>query len=102
VKNIDADRIAGIVAKKLSSDFESIKILKVNVAQEKDRDGEEILRIEVVFEGKLKDVDGKQLAGAARRLRPALVEELDADLYPLLSFVSKVDYDRGHGRREAR
>ena len=91
MKKVNSDRIAAIVAKKLSRDFENIKIIHVNVALDVDRDGDEILRIEVVFEGILK---GPEVASAARRLRPAL-EEIDEDLYPLLSFVSKVDYDRG-------
>ena len=97
MRKIDSDHIADVVAEKLGRDFESIKILKVNVAQDVDRDGDEILRIEVVFEGKLKGAD---LASASRRLRPAL-EEIDGDLYPLLSFVSKVDYDRGRSTGEA-
>jgi hypothetical protein len=35
------------------------------------------------------------MASAVRRLRPAL-EEIDIDLFPLLSFVSKVDYESDH------
>jgi len=97
VRKFDSDRIASVVTKKLSRDFENIKIIDVNVARDVDRDGDEILRIEVVFEGTLK---GSDVASAARRLRPALAEETDEDLFPLLSFVSKVDYDRGR-RSEA-
>ena len=97
VKKFDADKVARVVAKTLSSDFENIEIITVNVAEDLDRDGQEILRIEVVFEGDLKGNDALRVASAARRLRPVL-EEIDADLYPLLSFVSKVDYDRGHRR----
>lgn len=97
VKQEDADRIAKVVAKRLGRDFANIEILRVDVTQDSDRDGDEILRIEVVFEGDLK---GPDVASAARRLRPAL-EEIDADMFPLLSFVSKVDYDRGRKRGEA-
>jgi len=100
VKKFDGDRVARIVAKALSRDFENIEIITVNVARDVGRDGGEILRIEVVFEGTLKGDDARQVAGAARRLRPVLQEEIDTDLYPLLSFVSKVDYDRGHRRSE--
>lgn len=60
--------------------------------------GDEILRVDVVFEGTLKEADARLAAGAARHIRPVL-EENDADLFPLLSFVSKLDYDRGRGRR---
>ena len=68
----------------------------MKVAPDRDREGDNILRIIVVFDGALKDADVLSVAGAARRLRPAL-DKIDTDLYPLLSFVAKVDYDRGHG-----
>jgi hypothetical protein len=100
VKNLtkaQLDKISKIVAETLSRHFDDIDIDTVNVHRDSDRDGDGLLRIEVVFEGKLKGTD---VAGAARHLRPAL-EEIDADLYPLLSFVSKVDYDRGRARGEA-
>jgi hypothetical protein len=96
-KKLDANRVASVVGKTLSRDFESIDIVAVHVTEDLDRDGQEMLRIEVVFEGDLRGDDALRVAGAARRLRPVL-EEIDTDLYPLLSFVSKVDYDRGHRR----
>lgn len=96
----DADRIADIVTTTLSRHFENIKIIHVDVAPDRDRDGEEILRIQVVFDGVVKGKDAASIAGAARHLRPAL-EEIDADVFPLLSFVSKLDYERGRGRCEA-
>jgi hypothetical protein len=98
VKKIDLKRIEESVTKTLSRYFENIKIIAAHVAEDVDQDGEEILRIDVVFEGDLKKADARRVAGAARQLRPIL-EEFDPDLYPLLSFVSKVDYDRGHERR---
>lgn len=97
MKKLDYDLIAGAIARRLSRDFHNVQIFKVNVAHDVDRDGDEILRVEVVFEGDLK---GQDVASAARRLLPTL-EEHDADLFPLLSFVSKVDYDRGRARGEA-
>jgi hypothetical protein len=97
VKEFDSDKVADIVADVLGRDFEKIKILKVNVAPDQDRDGNDILRIQIVFEGALKGADARHAASAVRRLRPAL-EEIDVDMFPLLSFVSKLDYERGHGR----
>ena len=98
MKKFDETRVSRIIADALSGDFENIKIIDVHLARDVDREGGEILRIQVVFDGALKGDDARQVAGAARRLRPVLVEEIDTDLYPLLSFVSKVDYDRGHRR----
>jgi len=101
VKKIDSKRIEANVAKTLGRDFADIKIVAVNVSPDLDQDGEDILRIEVVFEGALKAADARHVAGAARRLRPVL-EEIDPDLYPVLTFVSKGDYERGHRRSETR
>lgn len=78
--------------------FENLKINAVHVREDRDQDGDPILWVDVVFEGTLKESDARRIPGAARRIRPVL-EENDADLFPLLSFVSKVDYDRGRGRR---
>jgi hypothetical protein len=97
VKKFDQDKVADIVADVLGRDFEKVKILKVNVTPDQDRDGNDILRIQIVFEGSLKGADARHAAGAVRRLRPAL-EEIDVDMFPLLSFVSKLDYERGRGR----
>jgi hypothetical protein len=91
----DADRLAKAVADILGKIFKNIEIVQVLVTPDHDHDGDEILRIDVIFKGVLKEADAKHVAGAARHLLPAL-EKFDPDIYPLLSFVSKVDYDRGH------
>jgi hypothetical protein len=95
-----AERIEAAVAAVLSRDFEHIRIIDVNVSPDSDRDGNDLLRIEVVFEGKLKGRDVKHAAGAVRRLRPTL-EKFDG-LFPLVSFVSKLDYERGNAKVAAR
>jgi hypothetical protein len=97
VKKFDPDKVADIVTEVLGRDFEKIRILKVNVTPDHDPDGNDILGIQIVFEGTLKGADVRHAAGAVRRLRPAL-EEIDVNLFPLVSFVSKLDYERGHGR----
>jgi hypothetical protein len=98
MKQIDAKQIERLITETLRRYFENIEIIAVHVAQDLDQDGEEMLRVDVVFEGDLKESDARRVAGAERHLRPIL-EEHDADLYPLLSFVSKVDYEREHARR---
>jgi hypothetical protein len=98
MKKIDSKKIEARITAMLRKYFENIKIIATHIAQDYDRDGEEILRVDVVFEGTLKGEDARRAAGVARQIRPVL-EENDADLFPLLSFVSKLDYDRGRGRR---
>lgn len=102
MKQFDAQRLGEIVAKKLGPDFKSIKIIRVDVYMDEDHDEGAFVRIDVVFEGKLKDSEAIKVASAVRRIRPALMQEIDEDVFPLLSFVSKVDdLRRGHKRREA-
>ena len=98
MKKIDAKKIETRITAMLRRYFEDIKIIATHIAQDFDRDGEEILRIQVVFEGILKEADVRRVPGVAHHIRPVLAEN-DADLFPLLSFVSKLDYDRGRGRR---
>jgi len=100
LKKIDTARVAKIVVDKLGKRFKDIEIVDVIVSSDKDRDGDEILRIQIIFKGVLNESDARQVAGATREVWPALEDELDDDLFPLLSFVSKVDYERGQ-RREA-
>lgn len=95
MRKLDADKVAETVANTLGPGFENIKILTVNVSPGTDPDGNNLLRIEIVFDGTLKRADARHMASAVRRLRPAL-EEIDIDLFPLLSFVSKLDYESGH------
>ena len=76
----------------LVADFETGRILDVSVHNDVDSDGDEILRIEVLFEGQPKDIDARKVAGAVRQLRPKLSEISEA--FPLLSFISRSDLGR--------
>lgn len=98
MKKINADRVARIVVDTLGKRFKDIEIVDVVVSPDKDRDGDDILRIQIIFKGVLKESDARHVAGATREVWPAIEDEIDGDLFPLLSFVSKVDYERGHGR----
>jgi hypothetical protein len=92
---IDIARIESAVARELRAIFDTIEIVKVTVTPDADRDGNEMLRVEIIFNGELRDTDARNIAGASRRIMPAIDSIVeDDDLYPLLSFVSKLDYDR--------
>ena len=84
MKDFDTEKVADLVAERLGRDFKNIKIVTVTVKPDVDHDGQDILRILVVFKGELRKDDARQIATAARRLRPVL-KEVDPDLYPLLS-----------------
>jgi hypothetical protein len=50
--------------------FSHVRVCDVQVREDTDFDGEDILRIDVIYEGVAKDLDGKKLAGFIRHLRP--------------------------------
>lgn len=87
----DEKKIAAVVKDTLSATFDNVKILKVTVIA--DMDDEDVLNIEVVFEGTPKDLDARKVTGAVRQVRPKLTE-MGEGAFPLLSFISKGDAGR--------
>jgi hypothetical protein len=79
--------ISKVVLETLRNDFYNLKIRDVKVHNDLDFDGDDILRIEVIFEGLPKNVDTSMLSGAVRHIRPKLAE-MDEMAFPLLSFIS--------------
>jgi hypothetical protein len=88
----NASEIERIVKETLSDDFDNVKIIDICASQEFDSEGNELLRINVVFEGAAKDVNAHKLSGAVRQIRPKL-REIGTDAFPLFSFISKKDRD---------
>lgn len=84
------EKIAQMVTETLHKDYESVKILSVKVNPDVDYDGDAVLKIEVVFEGRPRDIDARMISGAVRRVRPHL-EKLGELAFPLMSFVSRRD-----------
>jgi hypothetical protein len=52
------------------------------------------LRIDVIFEGRPKDIDIKKLSGVVRHVRPRLTD-IGEEAFPLFSFISKGDAGAG-------
>ena len=90
--NSNLKRLASSIAKSLNSRFKAVEVIDVKIDPDFDRDGDPLLRVLVVFNGEIKDSDIKVVAGAAMQLQPAL-EGIEEDVYPVLSFVSKLEYE---------
>lgn len=88
--DIELERISKVVLETLKSDFNNIEILNVKVHSDVDFEGDDILRIEVVFKGESKSVDTSMLSGAVRHIRPKL-NDIGEAAFPLLSFISDKD-----------
>lgn len=77
-----------VILDTLSADFDSVKIVDVNVqTRSVDEDGY-TLEVQVIFEGKPKDLDASEVSGAVRHVRPKL-REIGENAFPLFSFVTK-------------
>lgn len=87
------DKIREAVRATLSRDFASVRIIDIRIHEDVDADGDEMLRIDVIFEGSPKDVDAKKLSGVVRHLRPRL-NDLSESAFPLLSFISAAEASR--------
>jgi predicted RNA-binding protein with RPS1 domain len=79
--------VAKVVMKTLADDFDNVKIVDVKVLDRTEDDEGITLSIQVVFEGKPKDLDARKVSSAVRRVRPAL-EEIGESGFPLFSFVT--------------
>ena len=88
---MDYEKISEVIAETLSKDFENIKIVQVDVAKDLDRDGDVILRINVVFEGDRANLGAINIASPVRRLRPAF-KDMGEIPFPLLAFIASNEY----------
>jgi hypothetical protein len=100
-RKLDTGKLASAIARALRRDFEGIDIVDVWVAEGVDQYGEDLLRVQVVFEGDLQDGDIWHVVHAPQRLDPIL-DRIGTDLYPVIDFVAKSDYDRECKRRARR
>lgn len=88
-------KIAKVVTETLAADFDNnVRIIDVRVLDDVDFDGDDVLRIEVVFSGSHKDVDAKKISGAVRHVRPKLTD-LGERAFPLFSFISQREANAG-------
>jgi hypothetical protein len=67
--------------------FSEAAIDHVEIAEEKDFDGDPILRVVVVYDGK-HILDAKKTSGLVRHIRHKLVASRES-VFPILSFMSK-------------
>lgn len=94
IENAGFDLSEAAVNETFSRLFNHVRVSDVRVREDTDFDGDDLLRIDVIFEGTSKDPDAKKLAGFIRRLRPRL-EQIHEPALPLLSFISRAEYNRG-------
>lgn len=72
--------------------FDAIKIVRVDVEEGRDHDGDDVLFVTVVFDGDAKDMKADRMAGLARHLRSGLAK-IGETRFPLTSYLSATDYE---------
>ena len=77
--------IESVIRQRLGPSIEA-----VSVERGTDSDGDPVLNIIVVFDGKRAGVDAHRLVGIARHLRPRL-EQQNVDAFPMVRLISKSD-----------
>lgn len=87
----DMRKIAKVVRRALASEFKGTRILDVRISEDRDLDGDEILRVDVLFEGVPNDIDTIKFSGFVRSIRPRLLRDADELAFPLFSFIAKDD-----------
>ena len=89
----DLTSVKQVVNETFSRLFNDVRISDVRVREDTDFDGDDILRIDVIFEGTSKDLDAKKLAGFIGHLQPRL-EQVHETALPLVSFISRAELNR--------
>lgn len=91
----DLEKIKAVIEQTLAADFNAVKITKIKVHKDVDLDGDDVLRVDVVFEGAPKDLDVRKLSSVVRHIRPKL-SEIGELAFPVLSFISNEEVGHAH------
>lgn len=85
---LDNEALSELVGKIVKRQFTEAVIHSVNVKSDVDSDGDDVLRVTIVFETSGKTLDRNKMVGLVRHLRSELTD-MESDSFPLISFVSK-------------
>lgn len=84
---IETNELEKIIRSVLQDRFDGITIDSITVVPDRDEDGEPILHVKVVFDGKNKTLDARRAASVVRHLRPKIANFEDA--FPVISYIAK-------------
>lgn len=88
------DKLKNIFKIILEQEFKGVSIDSIEIHEEIDFEDDEVLYVTVVFSSS-GQLDSKAKSGFVRHVRPAL-HEVDEERFPVMSFVSKTDYQEQH------
>lgn len=91
----DLEMVKKAVVKAVTRTLYAVKIIEVKMTEDVGPEGEDVLRIDVIFEGDASKIDPRAMSGMVRTLRPVL-DEADEPAFPLVSLISKADWRGEH------
>ena len=87
----DKQDLENIIRAVLGDVFGAARIGDVHIVRTEDEDGDEFLRVYVVFNGTEEQFDAALASGVVRRMRPRLLDELMEEAFPVISYLSSSD-----------
>ncbi|MDE0304198.1 MAG: hypothetical protein OXI87_04835 [Albidovulum sp.] len=87
---LEQEEVTEIVSNLFHERFKNVEIISVDINEDTDADGDEILRVKVVFSADGDRLDSSLTSGFLRYLRPKL-SELGIERFPVMSFISMQD-----------
>lgn len=87
----DLEKIRDIVLVFVAGELAPVEILDVYIEETADRDGEEYLRVGILYNGVSKDLDTRKTVSMIRLLRPILLEKAGETAFPVISYISISD-----------
>ncbi len=90
----DLEKVRDIVARDLAKRFspEEFTFDPIIVKHDLDHDGDEILRIKIIFDGDQNNLDPSWTVGIVGRIYPEL-EAIPGAAYPITSFIEKSEWE---------
>lgn len=85
------EKLRDIVLDVLRERFDDVAIENIDIQRDRDEDGNDILRVQVVFDGNTKRLDARKASSVQRYMRPRLAE-IQETAFPVMSYISKSDY----------
>lgn len=89
----DSQKLENAVKSVLEDVFGAALIGDVHIVRAFNEDDEKILLVYVAFNGTDEQFDAALASGVVRRMRPHLLEVLEEDAFPVISYLSSSDME---------
>ena len=91
----DVQQIATIIRSTLALEFRFFDIKEIQVKEDVDEYGDDILWVDVIYEGAYGNIDISALGGAVGLVRPGLLQ-IGEEAFPVFSYIAAADAEKRH------